>query len=316
MGDEKKPIATSSPASTSMVAEDKSLDCSVSNRGVWLVKVPKYISDRWSKLEPNKEIGRLQISKGTGGVPQISFILSDDVLAVKDNSSSQDRGSDVDMEDASSPSVNGADKKKNEPTPISRVSSTILGRSAREISMSKLATKRNVTIPREHKFQISEIQNQTLAVYSETIDTKKLAVEGVVVQKGECRPQATKDYMSLKQENFRRVQQPQRSVMQLDKAVVSYKPISMHVNDVADKEKKKEQGKKSREDKDKVQDMLFRAFEKHQYYTLKDLEKITRQPIPYLKEILREICIYNAKNPHKNMYELKPEYRHYKDDGS
>lgn len=31
----------------------------------------------------------------------------------------------------------------------------------------------------------------------------------------------------------------------------------------------------------------------------------------YLKEILKEVCNYNIKNPHKNMWELKPEYRHY-----
>jgi transcription initiation factor TFIIF subunit beta len=32
----------------------------------------------------------------------------------------------------------------------------------------------------------------------------------------------------------------------------------------------------------------------------------------YLKEVLKDICVYCVKNPHKNMWELKPEYRHYK----
>lgn len=59
--------------------------------------------------------------------------------------------------------------------------------------------------------------------------------------------------------------------------------------------------------------MLFAAFEKYQYYNIKDLVKITRQPITYLKEILKEVCNYNLKNPHKNMWELKPEYRCYKE---
>lgn len=40
--------------------------------------------------------------------------------------------------------------------------------------------------------------------------------------------------------------------------------------------------------------------------------QITKQPIVYLKDILKEVCNYNLKNPHKNMWELKPEYRHYK----
>ncbi|RXG70116.1 General transcription factor IIF subunit 2 [Armadillidium vulgare] len=78
-------------------------------------------------------------------------------------------------------------------------------------------------------------------------------------------------------------------------------------------QRKKEEGKKSRDDREKVQEMLFAAFEKHQYYNIKDLEKITAQPITYLKEILKEMCDYNLKNPHKNMWELKPEYRHYKE---
>ena len=33
----------------------------------------------------------------------------------------------------------------------------------------------------------------------------------------------------------------------------------------------------------------------------------------YLKEILREVCVYNTKAPHKNMWQLRPEYRHYQE---
>ena len=44
-------------------------------------------------------------------------------------------------------------------------------------------------------------------------------------------------------------------------------------------ERKKLEGKKARDDKESVMEMLFSAFEKHQYYNIKDLQKITRQPI-------------------------------------
>lgn len=44
-------------------------------------------------------------------------------------------------------------------------------------------------------------------------------------------------------------------------------------------EKKKAEGKKMRDDKNVVLEMLFAAFEKHQYYNIKDLVKITRQPV-------------------------------------
>lgn len=103
--------------------------------------------------------------------------------------------------------------------------------------------------------------------------------------------------------------------------------------------RKKEEGKRARADKQQVLDMLFSAFEKHQYYNIKDLVDITKQPVVrlrhrqpkenktkhlielslppppfsqiYLKEILRDIGTYNVKGTHKNTWELKPEYRHY-----
>lgn len=40
-------------------------------------------------------------------------------------------------------------------------------------------------------------------------------------------------------------------------------------------EKKKAEGKKARDDKDAVLNMLFAAFEKHQYYNIKDLQKVS-----------------------------------------
>lgn len=43
--------------------------------------------------------------------------------------------------------------------------------------------------------------------------------------------------------------------------------------------KKKEEGKRARADKQKVLEMLFSAFEKHQFYNIKDLVEITKQPV-------------------------------------
>ena len=59
---------------------------------------------------------------------------------------------------------------------------------------------------------------------------------------------------------------------------------------------KKEEGKRSRMDKDKVTDMLFSAFEKHQYYNVKDLVRITDQPIVSTYSI-----IYSKSRPLKGL---------------
>merc|ERR550519_2537382 len=108
--------------------------------------------------------------------------------------------------------------------------------------------------------------------------------------------------------------QPVRTTQQLDRAVSQYKPKADHRNNIEFEIKKKSEGKKSRDDRDKVMDMLFSAFEKHQFYNIKDLVNITKQPVQYLKEILHDIGIYNVKGTHKNTWELRPEYRHYQGD--
>lgn len=43
--------------------------------------------------------------------------------------------------------------------------------------------------------------------------------------------------------------------------------------------KKKDQGKIARLEADQVKEMLFAAFEKHQYYNIKDLRAKTQQPM-------------------------------------
>lgn len=158
-------------------------------------------------------------------------------------------------------------------------------------------------------------------------------MEGRIVQKLECRPYADTCYMQLKLESIKKASMPLRKVQSLERIVPNFKPVSDHKHNVIFnyyflinnnfinlllffqieyRERKKAEGKKARDDKNAVLDMLFNAFEKHQYYNIKDLVKITKQPIGYLKEILKEVCDYNMKNPHKNMWELKREYRHYK----
>uniref|UniRef100_A0A8C6SGM7 General transcription factor IIF subunit 2 n=1 Tax=Neogobius melanostomus TaxID=47308 RepID=A0A8C6SGM7_9GOBI len=132
----------------------------------------------------------------------------------------------------------------------------------------------------------------------------KIALEGMVVQRAECRPAVSESYMKLKRLQIEESLKPARVSQQLQKAVTNnYKPVANHA-----KEGGREEGEG---EKQQVLDMLFSAFEKHQYYNIKDLVDITKQPVTYLKEILRDIGIYNVKGTHKNTWELKPEYRHY-----
>ncbi|XP_032833834.2 general transcription factor IIF subunit 2 isoform X2 [Petromyzon marinus] len=48
------------------------------NRGLWLVKVPKYLSQQWGKATERGEVGKLKISKGQGKT-EVSFVLSEEL---------------------------------------------------------------------------------------------------------------------------------------------------------------------------------------------------------------------------------------------
>lgn len=59
---------------------DKELDLSNAGRGVWLVKIPKYIANKWERQVGNGEVGKLKISKQPGQKAQVSLSLSDSII--------------------------------------------------------------------------------------------------------------------------------------------------------------------------------------------------------------------------------------------
>ncbi|KAK8745449.1 hypothetical protein OTU49_000191 [Cherax quadricarinatus] len=243
-----------------MTHVEKELDVTSCSRGLWLVKIPKYMREKWAECG-GCDAGKLKIAKVPGKIPTVTFASSEQLL-----------------EDGK--------------------------------------------IAHEHKFILHSVKEMTLGVFSQTVsaanpdavvpETEKLLMEGQVIQKFECQPVVDKNYLDQKRAAVLKAAQPNRKAEFIDRPVHVYRPISHHKHTIDSELKKKAEGKKARDDKDKVMEMLYAAFEKHQYYNIKDLQKITKQPIMHLKEILKEVCDYNVKNPHKNMWELKPEYRHYK----
>ena len=158
----------------------------------------------------------------------------------------------------------------------------------------------------EHNFHISEVYSQTMSIFFHNEDTNVVSIEGTVQQKGEFCPIVSPNYINLSKERLKRKTEPLRKVQRLDRTVTVFQPA-----DVPKTKKKQSPIKKFKKDRETVRNMLFELFENHQYYYMRDLERLTQQPVYYLKEVLREMCIYNTKNPHQYMWELRPEFRHY-----
>ncbi|XP_029315655.1 general transcription factor IIF subunit 2-like [Cottoperca gobio] len=228
------------------------------SQGVWLVKVPKYLSHQWDKASEKGEVGKITIGKKQGKT-EVHFSLNEDL------------------------------------TTLSAVGE-------KDVSMQ---------IPRDHPFTMHPVGGQTMAVFSQS-DADGISLEGMVVHRAECRPVVNDNYMKLKKLQIQESTKPQRLSQQLEKAVTTiFKPVANHDFNLEHEKKKKSDGKMVRAERTVVLDMLFSAFEKHQYYNIKDLVDITKQPVTFLKEIMREFGTYNSKGAHKSTWELKPEYRHY-----
>ncbi|KAF6038580.1 GTF2F2 [Bugula neritina] len=206
-----------------------------------------------------------------------------------------------------------AEKMKSASGEIGKIKTTMGSAGKPEVLFclnENLKSSGDETTPTTHRFIMSAGFSQNLTVLTET-DNGGLALEGKVIQRMECRPHGDQHYMKYKKHQVEESNKPKRYVMQIDKPVNTYKPVSNHAHLAEHEAKKKADGKRSRDDAEKVKEVLFKAFERHQYYTLRDLHNLTKQPVAHLKEVLHSICVYNKKAPHKNMYELKPEYRHY-----
>lgn len=191
--------------------------------------------------------------------------------------------------------------------------------------LSQSTSNDELKLPSEYKLHSQGAANRVAMAFSETVaqdqaeegnsnQSGRLALEGQVAERAECRPIGGDSYMKMKRLQIKNALQPTRTTKPIDKTT-TFKPRTNHnINQSFINKKKGVEGKKARLDRDKVMDMLFKAFETHQYYAFKDLVQITQQPSPYLKEILKDIGTYNTKAPHKFMWELKPEYRHYQED--
>lgn len=265
---------------SSALAGSSKVDCSRAAQEVWLVKVPKYLAEAWKSSDtPSAIVGTIRIPLASSANQSVRFELSEQLAAARGGGS--------------------------------------------------------VDIPREHRMVMSDVAaRQSMGLFSETYpeDTttdfakegedaanaavappviERVAFEGRVAKRADCRPIENRNYVQLKKAAFEKAAVPLRQVKQIKTLITTYKPVSEHAITAEPERKRKEEGKRVRAAKEDVLELLFSAFERHQYYSLKDLVHLTQQPVVHLKAILKDVCEYNVKNPHKNMYELKMEYRHY-----
>ena len=129
--------------------------------------------------------------------------------------------------------------------------------------------------PKAYDLVVKMANGQQTTIFSENPTTDQRALEGVVVRRCDLKPQMNEGYRSLNRARLIQSESGNRTVQVSGVKKVNYKPTDHSL------------GKKTREDpsrdkrermpREQLDDVIFKAFEKHQFYTLRGLVEITQQ---------------------------------------
>lgn len=167
-------------------------------------------------------------------------------------------------------------------------------------------------LPQEYNL-ISFKPTQTMHLLVQSREREEvLGIQGKVEQECHMTPVLENErYLSLLRQRNEMANRPKRTVqlVQPDNRVNMVQHVTEHTL-ISRQQSRRMQPEERRErlPRAEVINTMFKAFERFERLSFTELERYTMQPASYLKEILAEIAVYNKRGPHKNLYELLPEY--------
>ncbi|ESR49505.1 transcription initiation factor IIF subunit beta [Citrus sinensis] len=155
-----------------------------------------------------------------------------------------------------------------------------------------------------------------MSVFAES-SNGKISVEGKIKNKFDMRPhhENMENYGKLCRERTNKYMTKSRQIQVIDNDNGSHmRPMPGMMISTGFTEKKKPQPKgsevkRTRRDRGEMEDIMFKLFERQSNWTLRQLIQETDQPEQFLKDMLKDLCVYNNKGSNQGSYELKPEYK-------
>ncbi|KAK8999367.1 hypothetical protein V6N11_070537 [Hibiscus sabdariffa] len=279
-----------------MENKDVYLETSKAERSVWLMKCPRLVS---RSLQPPP----LSSSSSSSSSASPSQAVAKVILSIDPRVSSDDNDSSpqftmelVGTETGDVPKRYSMDMTKDF-VPMSVFSQTPQGK--------------HVSFPEDTSLSTS------LAMDKMFLLARKLAVEGKILNKFDMRPhdENIENYGKLCRERTNKSMNKSRQIQVIDNDNGTHmRPMPGMIIAAVFNEKKKAPAKTSdtkrtRRDRGEMEDIMFKLFERQSNWTLRQLIQETDQPEQFLKDILKDLCIYNNKGTNQGSYELKPEYK-------
>jgi len=174
--------------------------------------------------------------------------------------------------------------------------------------------------PAEISLKINKIDNLPSDYQISFTDTSKnlfiydeigKKIEGVVVKECFITCEMNEEYLDFIEKRQEIENERKSEVKMLDyftdiKRGDIYRPSFIDIQ-VRKRRKALQEKKRERLPRDEVINLIFKAYEKYDKWTIKDLADYTGQPLNYIGDIINDICEIDKKD-HKSTYTLKSEY--------
>ncbi|OMO81180.1 Transcription initiation factor IIF, beta subunit [Corchorus olitorius] len=268
---------------------------------MWLMKCPALVSRSFKTPQ--------QLSSSSSPSQTVAkVILSIDPLASNDDN------------DSSSPQVK--DLKNNLMDCDKEPSTQVLKFQNEVVFTMELVGTETGDVPKRYSMDMTK-DFVPMSVFSES-SNGKLSIEGKILNKFDMRPhdENIEKYGKLCRERTNKYMTRTRQIQVIDNDNGTHmRPMPGMMIAAVFNEKKKapaktSETKRTRRDRGEMEDIMFKLFERQSNWTLRQLIQETDQPEQFLKDILKDLCVYNNKGTNQGSYELKPEYKKATDDSN
>ncbi|KAJ4971308.1 hypothetical protein NE237_004407 [Protea cynaroides] len=182
----------------------------------------------------------------------------------------------------------------------------------------EMASNESGNVPKCYSLDMSK-DFIPMCVFSQT-SQGKISVEGKVLDKFDMKPhnEDIGDYGKLCRERTNKYMTKSRQVQVIDdNRGMHMRPmpgmVGLLPSGAKDKKKtvpvKASEMKRTRRDRGEMEEIMFKLFERQTNWTLRLLIQETDQPEQFVKDLLKDLCVYNNKGTNQGTYELKPEYK-------
>ena len=179
------------------------------------------------------------------------------------------------------------------------------------------------TLPKEYRMDFQSA-GYTAQVFSQD-GSGRMAIEGNVVDTGVIMPIRNTEYSTFCKQRLLKHMVKERYVKPIEdlpRAPATKAQFTIDAPKVKEEEDDDDgmdvsghhgggsSSKNTKMSKEELKNVIFHHFEERDFWALKELNSHVHQPEGFLKEMLKEICIYHRKGLNKSCYELKPQYKH------